>query len=182
MKLLILTIIIFSNFCLTAQCRKTNHSYHKVDYYSPIFGYVEGGKKSEVYRFYGISALQILSGSLRCSKEINDHNNDYFIARFPNANKRFWGEDSWKNKYKNGDKNQGERFKGSTTIFVPFTDGWHLLGMAERVTFSYSFYLGIKSQNDKYVKWYHYIARFAWFTASNYIGYNLTDRYIYNHK
>lgn len=35
-------------------------------------------------------------------------------------------EKSWKNKWKNGDKSQGEKFLGSSTIFVTFTDLWHL--------------------------------------------------------
>jgi len=30
------------------------------------------------------------------------------------------------NKYKGSDSKQGPRFFGSTTIFVVFTDGWHL--------------------------------------------------------
>lgn len=33
---------------------------------------------------------------------------------------------SWKNKWKNGDPNQGEKFLGSSTIFVFVTDLWHL--------------------------------------------------------
>jgi hypothetical protein len=33
---------------------------------------------------------------------------------------------SWENKYRNGDPDQGERFPGSTTIFVFTTDLWHL--------------------------------------------------------
>jgi hypothetical protein len=33
---------------------------------------------------------------------------------------------SWRNKYKNHDPAQGERFPGSTTIFVFTTDLWHL--------------------------------------------------------
>ena len=33
---------------------------------------------------------------------------------------------SWKNKWKNGDYKQGEKFIGSSTIFVMFTDLWHL--------------------------------------------------------
>lgn len=32
---------------------------------------------------------------------------------------------SWKNKWKNGDHTQGERFPGSSTIFVALTDAWH---------------------------------------------------------
>lgn len=42
----------------------------------------------------------------------------------------FWNpEVIWKYKYKNGDPKQGERFFGSSTIFVFATDGWHLFGM-----------------------------------------------------
>lgn len=36
-------------------------------------------------------------------------------------------KESWKNKWKNGDKSQGERFPGSSTVFVFLTDPWHLL-------------------------------------------------------
>lgn len=32
---------------------------------------------------------------------------------------------SWKNKWKNGDPSQGERFWGSSRWFVRFTDAWH---------------------------------------------------------
>ena len=36
---------------------------------------------------------------------------------------------SWPNKWKNGDKSQGERFLGSSTVFVWVTDLWHLAKM-----------------------------------------------------
>jgi hypothetical protein len=43
-------------------------------------------------------------------------------------NNKFWNPKlSWKNKYKNNDKRQGEKFPFSTTILVSFTDGWHLM-------------------------------------------------------
>ena len=42
---------------------------------------------------------------------------------------------SWQNKYKNGDKKQGEKFFGSTRWFVAFTDAWHLFGIIERIGF-----------------------------------------------
>ena len=32
---------------------------------------------------------------------------------------------SWKNKWKNGDKSQGEKFLFSSTLFVFTTDAWH---------------------------------------------------------
>ena len=33
---------------------------------------------------------------------------------------------SWKNKWKNQDAREGERFSFSSTILVAFTDAWHL--------------------------------------------------------
>ena len=50
--------------------------------------------------------------------------------------KTFWLKHfSWQNKWKNGDKAQGEKFWGSSRWFVMFTDGWHLFGLIERVGF-----------------------------------------------
>ena len=46
-------------------------------------------------------------------------------SMFPDTN--FWNpKKSWKNKYKNGDANQGEKFPFSTTLLVFTTDAWHL--------------------------------------------------------
>lgn len=40
----------------------------------------------------------------------------------------FWDETiAWKNKWKNGDKTQGERFLGSSTVFSFVTSGFHLM-------------------------------------------------------
>ena len=39
---------------------------------------------------------------------------------------QFTDIDSWRNKWKNGDPKQGEKFPFSSTIFVMFTDRWHL--------------------------------------------------------
>lgn len=36
---------------------------------------------------------------------------------------------SWRNKWKNGDPLQGERFLGSSTFLVWLTDAWHFLKM-----------------------------------------------------
>lgn len=53
--------------------------------------------------------------------------NMYDRSIFSKFKGTFWNpSESWKNKWKNGDRNQGERFCGSSTIFVSFTDSWHL--------------------------------------------------------
>ena len=38
---------------------------------------------------------------------------------------QFSNIDSWRNKYKNGDPKQGEKFPLSTTVLVSLTDPWH---------------------------------------------------------
>ena len=51
----------------------------------------------------------------------------FTTSKFKNLNPLFWDFNrSWVNKWKNGDKAQGEKYFGSSTIFVHFTDGWHL--------------------------------------------------------
>jgi hypothetical protein len=40
----------------------------------------------------------------------------------------FWDNRlAWKNKWKDGDPAKGERFWGSSTAFVMFMDGWHVV-------------------------------------------------------
>lgn len=53
--------------------------------------------------------------------------NMYDRSVFSKLKGTFWNpSESWKNKWKNGDRSQGERFWGSSTVFVSLTDSWHL--------------------------------------------------------
>ncbi len=57
-----------------------------------------------------------------------------FEKAFPSANDQYWNpHESWKNKYLNCDTFQGEKFPGSTTIFVFSTDAFHLLRTLNKV-------------------------------------------------
>lgn len=48
------------------------------------------------------------------------------------GNPLFWHKNiAWKNKWKNGDETQGEKFFGSSKWFVLFTDGWHLFQLIQ---------------------------------------------------
>ena len=69
--------------------------------------------------------------------------------------KTFWVKSlSWQNKWKNGDKKQGEKFWLSSTFFVAQTDAWHLFG----TIMFYSYWIS--------------------FTISGFIiGYNFTNKY-----
>lgn len=69
--------------------------------------------------------LIILAGFLNAVMDVlNFH---YSTSIFKRWNPNFWNpEVSWRNKWKNGDKEQGPKFIGSSTVFSLFTDGWHL--------------------------------------------------------
>lgn len=54
--------------------------------------------------------------------------------------KTFWLKNfSWQNKWKNGDKAQGEKFWGSSRWFVALTDAWHLFGVLFRISFAVTY-------------------------------------------
>ncbi|MBF0246186.1 MAG: hypothetical protein HQL31_13115, partial [Planctomycetes bacterium] len=65
---------------------------------------------------------------------------------------------SWKNKWKNGDPKEGERYLGSSTVFVLFTDAWHLAQFFMfsffELIFVYTYYFFKKP------KWYVLILQF----------------------
>jgi len=90
------------------------------------------------------------------------------------GNSSYWIKDkSWGNKWKNGDKKQGEKFLGSSTIFVLFTDAWHLFGLLERIGFivSYTTIGMLITRSD----WY-------WFMLSNYLFSMMIFHLFYNSK
>lgn len=61
---------------------------------------------------------------------------------FKTLNPKFWNPvTSGGNKWKNGDRNQGERFFLSSTLLVGFTEGWHLFKMVRTLSFFGAFAL-----------------------------------------
>lgn len=86
--------------------------------------------------------FSVISGFAKAICDLSEENNLKFY------NKIFWIKDfSWINKYKLDSLNRPiringkyvEKFWGSTTIFVLFTDAWHLFGFIERIALIISF-------------------------------------------
>lgn len=74
-------------------------------------------------------AFSLVSG---LSKAITDLSEEGKIK----GNPKYWVKDeSWVQKWKNGDKKQGEKFWQSSGILVYLTDAWHLFGLIERISF-----------------------------------------------
>lgn len=84
-----------------------------------------------------LTILSILSAvSAGISKAVCDLSEEGKLK----GNTLFWHKnEAWKNKWKNGDKKQGEKFFGSSKWFVMFTDGWHLFGVLHRISFAVSY-------------------------------------------
>lgn len=65
-----------------------------------------------------------------CEAAMDTLAHHYEQSIFKNMNPNYWNPTiSGKNKWKNGDRNQGERFFLSSTLLVGFTEGWHLFKM-----------------------------------------------------
>lgn len=70
--------------------------------------------------------LVILAGIFKAVMDtLKSHYGESVFCLFPKY--AYWLDESiaWKNKYKNGIKSNGEKFWGSSTIFVFITSGWH---------------------------------------------------------
>lgn len=74
-------------------------------------------------------------------KSIMDKIQFHFNESVFNKLKWFNPAESWKNKWKDGDKSKGEAFLGSSTIFVMFTDAWHLFGSIQRLMWIFAIVL-----------------------------------------
>jgi hypothetical protein len=82
---------------------------------------------------------------------------------------------SWKRKWKNGDRAQGERFFGSSTIFVMFIDGIHLVKL---FLFGILIY-AIVSAGQKDYELIETILFLAIFLISSELSYRIGDRKVH---
>ena len=88
----------------------------------------------------------------------------YRTSRFSHwfgIDSKFWNpEISWMNKWKSGKRENGERFFGSSTIFVAFIDGWHLIKLLMLLSF-----VGTVVSYTPILNWYMDIVIYAiiWF-------------------
>ena len=74
----------------------------------------------------------VIAAICKAVKDTVEFHYDYSI--FSNFNTKYWNPlISWKNKYKGDLKTP--KFCGSTTVFVMFTDAWHLFDFLQLVSF-----------------------------------------------
>jgi hypothetical protein len=118
------------------------------------------------------AALSFTAGAAWGTNQVLEHRNAAFFRVFPEANVRFWGPDSWRNKYVGFNPENG---RNKTPIWI--TDGKHLTASANQVLiFGAGLCIGIGKKR----KWWHYAAdigvSFVAYSAGNYVTYNLIFR------
>lgn len=118
------------------------------------------------------ASLSFVSGAAWGLHETLQHHNARFFKVFPNADKRFWGPDSWRNKYNGFNPENGRNGKP-----VWITDGKHLTATINQTTmFGAGVCIGIGRKR----KWWHYAAdagiSFAAYSLGNVLTYNVVFR------
>lgn len=125
------------------------------------------------------SSLAFVAGASHGTAQVLQHRNSSFFRVFPNANRRFFGPESWKNKYYNFDPQNG---RNRTPIW--FTDGIHL---GNSVTQLSSFSSGallvnscVKRGNTRKQRAKKLLiglgVSFAAYTAGNYLTYDIISK------
>ena len=103
---------------------------------------MQAQEKSTEKKKWRINKNDILTGCLvfvgGASKGFNEtlqFNYKIFEKTFPGANKQWFDPKvSWKNKYEGGNPDNGAKFFLSTSVFVMFTDQYHLNNFIHRAS------------------------------------------------
>ncbi len=92
-----------------------------------------------------------------------------FYKKFPHANAQWFNPAiSWRNKYKNGDSRQGPKSFLSTSVFVGFTDQYHLNNMINRLSWTSALVIHI-GRGKRPLK--QYLFDVLYYSACNYTGF-----------
>lgn len=142
--------------------------------------------------------LMAVSGYAEGVRETLNYHYVDFKRVHPDANDQFWNPDqSWTNKYRNGDPSQGPAFWQSEHLLVGLTDGLHAMGTVRNTTatlsavtycwrtsgkdwWQYTPWLRTKMKIDKYEKpLLAYVAEFGWLTGCRGAGFTISYQWTY---
>ena len=113
--------------------------------------------------------LLVLSGAAKGFNETLEFNWHGFAAVFPKANpKWFWPQQSFKNKYKDGDPSKGAKFPMSTSALVFLTDQYHLDNFIQRGAITAALVIKIGEGKKPFR---HYLFDVLYYTAAYQLGF-----------
>ena len=113
--------------------------------------------------------LLMLSGASKGFNETLEFNWHGFAAVFPKANpKWFYPQQSFKNKYKDGDREKGAKFPLSTSALVFLTDQYHLDNFIQRGAITTALVIKIGEGKKPFR---HYVFDALYYTAAYQVGF-----------
>lgn len=129
--------------------------------------------------------LFFLSGLCDATAETLKWHSSVFFHVFRKANPNFWDTAiSWKNKYKNQDPGQGEKFWQSTRALVFLTDGYHLMRwLKNNTTFLAAMcFFSVALISGSPVLWYHFPIAYALCYLSYTVGFSIAWDRLFGYK
>lgn len=97
---------------------------------------------------------------------------DAFQARFPKANANWYNPQlSWKNKYKDGNPDQGAKFPLSTTMLVMTTDQYHLNNFINKTSWVSAIMIKMCEERKTFKG---YLLDMLYYTACHQLGFAMT--------
>src|SRR5687767_4063239 len=115
--------------------------------------------------------LIFLAGASKGFNETLEFHWKGFRHMFQDVNRQWFDpEVSWRNKYKNGDPEAGARFPLSTSVFVMYTDQYHLNNFVNKMAWSSAIVIKI-GEGKKPFK--YYLLDMVYYTACHQAGFAL---------
>lgn len=117
-------------------------------------------------------SLVFIGGSAKGFNETLQFNYKTFEKAFPGANKQWFDPKvSWRNKYEGGNPDNGPKSFLSTSVFVMFTDQYHLNNFIQKTAIMTALVIKI-GDGKKTIR--HYVYDLLWYTACYQAGFAAT--------
>lgn len=152
---IIFALLLFASFSLQAQEKLAEKSKWKIDKNKIITG-----------------SLVLVAGSAKGFNETLQFNYKIFEKTFPGANKQWFDPKvSWRNKYEGGNPDNGPKSFLSTSVFVMFTDQYHLNNFIHKSALTAALVIKIGEGKRPFK---HYVYDLLWYTACYQAGFAAT--------
>ena len=159
---IIIALFLFASFSLQAQEKSKDKSKWRIDKNKIITG-----------------SLVFVAGGAKGFNETIQFNYKIFEKTFPGANKQWFDPKvSWRNKYEGGNPDNGAKSFLSTSVFVMFTDQYHLNNFIQKTAIMTALVIKIGEPKKPFK---HYVYDLLWYTMCYQAGfaaayYPLTSR------
>ena len=149
---IIITLLLLASFTLQAQEKTKDKLKWRIDKNKIITG-----------------SLIFVAGGAKGFNETLQFNYKIFEKTFPGANKQcFDTKVSWRNKYEGGNPDNGAKSFLSTSVFVMFTDQYHMNNFIQKTAIMSALVIKIGEPKKPFK---HYVYDLLWYTMCYQVGF-----------